>query len=99
MQKKDKEKVFGGDWNEEQLQAFLHIKSHDGTDPDYLSVIRAYRYMTPETFQQFIHLFVADGHNINATNQQNQSALSVISGHTQGEKYANILKSSGASPV
>ena len=66
MQKKDKEKVFGGEWTEAQLKEFLVAESYDGSDPDYIAVIRAYRHMVPETFADFITVFKNEGHNLNA---------------------------------
>jgi len=96
MQKKDKEKVFGGDWSEAQLREFINVESHDGTDPDYLAVIRAYRHMVPATFEQYIKLFVAEGHNVNAANLDGESLLTTIAGHTQGAEYAEVLKAAGA---
>ena len=33
MQKKDKEKVFGGDWTEEQFREFMLVESYDGQKP------------------------------------------------------------------
>ena len=68
MQKKDKEKVFGGEWTEAQLKEFLVAESYDGSDPDYIAVIRAYRHMVPETFADFITVFKNEGHNLNAKN-------------------------------
>lgn len=96
MLKKDKEKVFGGDWSEEQLRAFLDVKSHDGSDPDYLAVIRAYRHMVPATFKQYLDVFVAEGYNLNAKNSAGQSVLETIINHTQGAEYATLLKEAGA---
>jgi len=96
MQKKDKEKVFGGDWTEAQLREFIKVESHDGTDPDYIAVIRAYRHMVPATFQQYINLFVAEGHNVNAQDTEGRSLLATIANHTQGAEYAEILKAAGA---
>ena len=39
MQKKDKEKVFGGEWTEAQLKEFLIAESYDGSDADYIAAI------------------------------------------------------------
>jgi hypothetical protein len=92
MQKKDKEKVFGGDWSEQQLREFMQVDSHDGTDPDHLALIRAYRHMVPATFAQFVALFAAEGRNVQATDLQGRSAIEVMASHTQGAEYAEILK-------
>ena len=68
MQKKDKEKVFGGEWTEDQLKEFLVAESYDGSDADYIAAIRAYRHMVPETFADFIAVFKAGGYNLSAKN-------------------------------
>ncbi len=46
MLKKDKQKVFGGEWTEESMRFFLESKSHDGTDVDFINLLKAYQYMT-----------------------------------------------------
>ena len=94
MQKKDKAKVFGGDWTEDQLREFMEPTSYDGTDPDYIAGIRAYRYMVPATFQQFVDLFKAEGHNLNAQNLQGVSLAETMDSHIQGKEYADILRAS-----
>ncbi|MDO6680805.1 MULTISPECIES: PA4642 family protein [unclassified Oceanobacter] len=96
MQKKDKEKVFGGDWSEDQLSTFLDVPSYDGDSADYIGAIRAYRYMVPGTFAQYIELFKAKGHDLNATNAAGETILATISQHKQGAEYAEILKDAGA---
>ncbi|MFL0808636.1 MAG: PA4642 family protein [Oceanobacter sp.] len=96
MQKKDKEKVFGGDLNEEQLREFLVTDNTDGSDPDYAAAIRAYRYMLPATFAQFVQLFKAEGHNLSAKNAAGETILGTISQHTKGTEYAELLKAAGA---
>ena len=92
MLKKDKQKVFGGDWTENQLSEFLTVESYDGTDPDYLAVIRAYQHMVPETFADFIHLFKEKGHNLEAKNLKGVSLLETVQSHTQGKEYASIIE-------
>lgn len=92
MLKKDKEKVFGGDWTEDQLRDFLTAESYDGCDQDYLAVIRAYRHMLPETFEAYIALYKAEGHNLEAKNTQGETLFDTMNGHIQGKEYADILK-------
>ena len=96
MQKKDKEKVFGGEWSEEQLSQYLNVNSFDGDDVDYASVIRAYRHMVPGTFADFIELFKAKGHDLTAKSRNGETLLETISQHTKGAPYAEILKQAGA---
>ena len=92
MQKKDKEKVFGGDWDIEQLREFMQPTSHDGTDPDFIALQYAYRYMVPATFASFAAQFKADGHNLKATNLEGVSMLEIIEGHRKGQEYAEIIR-------
>ena len=96
MQKKDKEKVFGGEWSEEQLREFLSAESYDGSDKDYIAAIRAYRYMVPETFADFVSLFKDEGHNLQAKNADGVTILETIASHVQGQAYAEILRTAGA---
>ena len=96
MLKKDKQKVFGGDWEEAQLRAFLVADNYDGNDADYVAAIRAYRHMVPATFQQYVDLFKAEGHNLNAKSVAGETILATISSHNQGAEYAEILKAAGA---
>lgn len=96
MQKKDKEKVFGGDWSEEQLRAFLTVDNPNDNEPDYAAAIRAYRHMLPATFAQYLALFKAEGHNLNAKSSDGETILGTISQHTKGAEYAELLKAAGA---
>ncbi|MEY8204791.1 MAG: PA4642 family protein [Bermanella sp.] len=96
MLKKDKEKVFGGEWNEESMRGFLTSKSHDGSSVDYLNIMKAYQHMLADTFAEFIVFFKEEGGDVNAKNLDNATALAVISTHTSGQAYADALKAAGA---
>ncbi len=96
MQKKDKEKVFGGDWTDAQLRDFLTADHSDGSDPDYAAAIRAYRHMVPATFAQFVELFNAEGHNLNAQGTSGETIVETLSKHAQGAEYVELLKQAGA---
>ena len=92
MLKKDKQKVFGGEWTEASMRTFLESKSYDGTDVDFINILRAYQYMTADTFAEFIQFFKEEGHNVNAKNLDGETALDIISTHTVGGPYAAALK-------
>ncbi|MAS23753.1 MAG: hypothetical protein CMI08_08670 [Oceanospirillaceae bacterium] len=96
MQKKDKEKVFGGEWTEDMLREFLSANSYDGSDADYIAAIRAYRHMVPETFADYVELFKKEGHDLNAKNADGVTLLQTIASHSKGVEYAEALKSAGA---
>jgi hypothetical protein len=94
--KKDKEKVFGGEWTEDSMRFFLESESYDGTDVDYINIMKAYQHMTAETFSEFIAFFKAEGHNTSAKNLEGESAVSVIASHAPGKDYASALTAAGA---
>ncbi len=89
--KKDKEKVFGGEWTEESMRRFLESKSHDGTDVDFITILKAYQYMAAETFAEFVTFFKNEGHNVAAKNLDGERAIDVIASHELGKPYAAAL--------
>lgn len=96
MLKKDKEKVFGGEWTQEQLEEFLCENDYEGETAAYTSIIRAYRHMMPATFADFLIVMKEKGLDISAQNDAGESALAVISTHAQGADFAQALKDAGA---
>ena len=96
MTKKDKEKVFGGEWSQEQLEEFLVEQDYPGETADFTSIIRAYRHMMPASFADFLILLKEKGGDVNAKNEAGETAYAIISGHPKGEKFAAILKEAGA---
>jgi hypothetical protein len=97
MARKDKKKVVGEPMTDEQVRAFLHCEAEQGLELGHHMLMRAYRSLRSEDFSRFLDLFVAAGHNINATDTEGRTALAIIQGHQQGEEYAEALKSHMAS--
>ena len=96
MTKKDKEKVFGGEWSQEQLEEFLVEQDYPGETADFTSIIRAYRHMMPASFADFLTLLKEKGGDVNAKNEAGETALSIISSHAKGEEFSALLKAAGA---
>jgi len=96
MLKKDKQKVFGGEWTEDSMRFFLESKSYDGTDVDYINLMKAYQHMTADTFAEFVQFFKEEGHNVSAKNLTGETALAVIASHKPGQPYAAALQAAGA---
>jgi hypothetical protein len=48
--------------------------------------------MVPQTFAEFIKLFAAEGHNLEAKNAEGVSLLETIDSHAQGKEYAEIIR-------
>lgn len=87
-----KEKNTAEKWSDEHLRSFLNAESFDDSEPDYIAVIHAYRHMLPDTFADFIRLFVAEGHSLSATGASGDTALQTIESHQQGKEYAEIIR-------
>ncbi len=96
MIKKDKEKVFGGEWSQAQLEEFLVEQDYPGETADFTSIIRAYRHMMPASFADFLILLKEKGGDVNAKNDAGETALSIISAHPKGVEFAALLKEAGA---
>lgn len=90
--KKDKEKVFGGQWSEEQLKEFSQVTSHDGTDADFLALKKAYQHMTADAFAEFVQFFEQQDRNLNAQNLDGQTFLQYIQQHAQSQGYVAALE-------
>jgi hypothetical protein len=96
MTKKDKEKVFGGEWSQEQLEEFLVEQDYPGETANFTSIIRAYRHMMPASFADFLVLLKEKGGDVNAKNEAGETAHSIISTHPKGAEFAVLLQEAGA---
>lgn len=94
--KKDKQKVTDEVFDESHLRSFFELRPPEGVNADYNILERAYRGMTADYFDGFLDLFIADGHDINATNTAGKTILAVVSEHRQAGNYIEALKSHGA---
>ena len=94
--KKDKQKVLGETFTDERVREFLTVDNVGEINPDYTALERAYRGMKADNFTTFVKFFVEEGKNINATNENGQTLLQVVSEHRHGDDYAGALKSAGA---
>lgn len=94
--KKDKEKVLDEVWTEQRVKDFLEIKPAEDIEADFHVLLKAYQSMRLENFEEFVHFFIAEGRNINATNPAGNTVLSIVNQHRNSTEYANILKANSA---
>ncbi len=94
--KKDKQKVTDEVLDESRLRSFFELRPPEGVNADYNILERAYRGMTADYFDGFLDLFVAEGHDINATNTAGNTILSIVSQHQQAGDYIEALQNHGA---
>lgn len=89
--KRDKQRVEGEQWREEQLREYLDFNTYDGTDRDFHCLYRAYTRMNEDTFAQFVELFKQEGRNVSATNKDGQTLAELLKTHKQSEEYRAVL--------
>ena len=90
--KRDKQRVEGEAWSDEQLSEYLLFKTYDGTDPDFHCLYRAYTRMNEVTFARFVALFKEQGRDLHATNKDGQSLADLLRQHDQAEAYLEALE-------
>ena len=95
--KKDKEKVLDEVWTKQRVIDFLEVKPAEDIEADFHVLLKAYQSMRVENFEEFVGFFVADGRNINATNPEGGTVLSIVKQHRNSTEYAGILTANGAS--
>jgi hypothetical protein len=89
--KRDKKRVEGEQWSEDQLRTYLDFNTFDGTDRDFHCLYRAYTRMNENPFEQFVALFKAEGRNIEAKNADGLTLAELIKQHAQSEGYVETL--------
>jgi ankyrin repeat protein len=94
--KKDKQKVLGENFSDKRIKTFLDIEAYGDINADFHVLEKAYRGMKADNFSTFITFFTEAGRDINATNQDGQTLLSIAQTHRHSEKYVAALKAAGA---
>ena len=97
MLKVDKPKVVDEVWDEARIRSFLlRDPPNDHTSMDYHILLRAYQGMRPGDFAVFITAFLAEGHDLNATDARGQSIAAFVARHRHGAEFLEILEAAGA---
>lgn len=94
--RKDKQKVLGEVFDDARIRTFLDFEAPAGINADFHLLEKAYRGMKAENFSTFLDMFIADGRDINAANNDGESLLQLIANHKQAAEYASSLKAHGA---
>ncbi len=94
--KKDKIKVVDEVWTVDHVKGFLQVRPHDGSDPDFHMLHKAYQSMRASDFELFVGFFQGENRNVSATSLKDRTVLSIVAEHRHGKKYADILKAAGA---
>lgn len=89
--KKDKEKVIDPVWSEARIKEFLELQPPAGQNSDHHKLLKAYQSMRAEDFSDFIGFFVAEGGNLLAANEANQTISDVLAGHRYSKPYLEAI--------
>jgi hypothetical protein len=90
--KKDKSRVEGIHWGDEQLREYLNFNTYDGTDRDFHCLYRAYTRMDAQAFAEFVELFKSEGRNISATNPEGKTLAQIVATHVKSGEYLAALQ-------
>jgi len=94
--KKDKQKVLGEVFDDARIKTFLDLQPYGDLNGDFLVLEKAYRGMKADNFTSFVKFFNEADRDINATNQDGQTILSIAQQHRHSEDYVAALKAGGA---
>ena len=94
--KKDKQKVIGEVFDDDRVRTFLIDRAPEGVNVDFHCLERAYRGMNADNFATFVQFFNEAGRDLNATNQDGRTLLSLVKEHSSFGDYAEILLKAGA---
>jgi hypothetical protein len=93
----DKQKVIDEVWDDERVKSFLARQPPVGvTATDFALLLTAYQSMRAGDFERFLGLFVAAGHNLDATNDEGLSFVDYISSHRHATPFIDALTKAGA---
>ncbi len=88
----DKKGVFGEVFSEIQLRAFFDTEPVGNNNKDFAILLRAYRSLPVEAFEDFIPLFIEGGFNLKALNAKNETFLDYIKPNQSQQSYVVILE-------
>ncbi|WP_139851082.1 PA4642 family protein [Acinetobacter pullicarnis] len=70
--------TFNEEWSDDRVFAYLSQLPPDGENADFHVLYHAFKHMRPTDYQRLITRFLADGRDLNATNNQGQRIHDVI---------------------
>jgi len=94
--RKDKKQVIGEELNDGQVRRFLTAEPPAGVVRDFHLLERAYRGLRAHDFERFLGFFVAEGHDVNATNPCGDTLAAIVARHAQAAEYLDALRRHGA---
>lgn len=94
--KKDKQKVLGENFDDARIKTFLDLQPYGDLNGDFHVLEKAYRGMKADNFTSFVKFFNEAGRDINATNLDGVTLLSIAKQHRHSDDYVAALTAGGA---
>ncbi len=88
----DKAKVIDEVWDEPRIDSFLDKAPMGDEHAEFSVLLNAYRSMRASDFARFIDKFKARGGNVNATDRQGRTLLTLIAEHDKAAPFREILE-------
>lgn len=75
--------TFNEEWSDERVFAYLNQLPPNGVDADFHVLYHAFKHMRVTDYERLLNQFIADGRNLNATNQHGQRIHDVIAEYSR----------------
>lgn len=96
MSTKDKQKVIGEELDEAKVARFLEMQPIGEENADFHVLVKAYRGLPAEAFDRFLVMFCEQGRDVNATDAEGRSLLTIVQQHQNQPGYVEVLQKHGA---
>ena len=95
--KADKPKVVDEVFDDQRIRSFLFREGVGPKDSGAFMILqRAYQGMRPGDFERFVHEFVREGGNLDATDAHGQTMADHVATHRHGSEFLASLIAAGA---
>ena len=89
----DKKKVTDEVWSDERVRDYLSRQPYEsGDDPDFVLMLYAYRAMRVEDFARFVAFFVAEGHRLDAKNEDGETFVDYVASHRHAKEFIAVIE-------
>jgi len=93
----DKKTITDEIWDDERIRSFLAPRSaQGGDDPDFVTLLSAYRGMRPGDFARFVAFYTDTRRELNPHNAAGQTFIEFIAPHRHAKEFIDILVEAGA---
>jgi len=89
----DKKKVTDEVWSDERVRDYLSRQPYaSGDEADFVLLLYAYRAMRVEDFERFVAFFVADGHRLDAKNEDGETFVEHVASHRHARDFVAVVE-------